>query len=347
MLTTEAPGNYFSRDFLQPLTLTMGVLGLISTILLVVAIFARCQRWSNRPITSDLYLFLCFIHAVSCVTIIPIGLGGGQFWLLIFAYFSDFVSTFRDALLLTIYLVRVQFFIWPSSLVNISNSRKLKISILLLLIWILPLVLFAIDRVCENGLCSKYWVLLHDIINLTLELLVVLVSVALVIYLAILYRRFNSTDPERSPLIEPTVPDNSPDLISDDRLTTDNPTEEESPDPVLRREATNTILLHNIALTLRIIGLILVFDLVWFAFAIFYLAFDHIPLLWVQIVFDKFYKLVGSSERGVELFFALFNGYYAFSISWVLILVQPSMRNALWGVGKRVATRLSGGGRRE
>eukprot|EP00116_Pleurobrachia_bachei_P007577 sb/3467839/ len=235
-----------------------------------------------------------------------------------------------------------------------TNSRKLKI--LLRLIWILPLVLFAIDRVCSYGVCSKYLVLLHDVVNLTLELLVVSVSVGLVIYLAILYRRF--TDPERSPLIEPTVPDNSPDLISDDGLTTDNLAENtaegESPDPVLRREATNTILLHNIALTLRIIGLILVFDLAWFAFAMFYLAFleiplvfDHIPFLWAQIVWDKFYRLVGSSERGVELFFALFNGYYAFTISWVLILVQPSMRKALWGVGKRVATRLCGGGRRE
>ena len=56
----------------------------------------------------------------------------------------------------------------------------------------------------------------------------------------------------------------------------------------------------------------------------------------------RIFHWVGSEKLLLYLFLLLPSAIYATLISWVLILVQASMRHALWGVVKRVARRFCG-----
>eukprot|EP00116_Pleurobrachia_bachei_P016485 sb/3476747/ len=68
--TVTSSGSDFGQYALKPLTITMCVLGLISNLLLVVTIFARCRRWTNLPITSTLYLHICAVNIMVCLEIL-------------------------------------------------------------------------------------------------------------------------------------------------------------------------------------------------------------------------------------------------------------------------------------
>ena len=59
-------------------------------------------------------------------------------------------------------------------------------------------------------------------------------------------------------------------------------------------------------------------------------------------IYLRLYYWLGSRPVMFRLFLMLPGAIYATLISWVLILVQASMRQALWGVVKRVARRLCG-----
>eukprot|EP00116_Pleurobrachia_bachei_P006072 sb/3466334/ len=320
---TVAPtGSAFARHSLKPLTITMCVLGLISSLLLVVTIFARCRRWTNLPITSTLYLHICAVNILECLNIlflIPIwnstaGFSPNNKLEFFFDIVDDVFSISRPAFLLSIYLFRLQFIIRPSSLFNGDEVQRHWLKPLIWCVWIGAVVISVIDRECFNkSFCGEkvnYAMFLSEILLLVLQVLIIVVSVAMVAYLSVMYRRFSYNHSEVTPLLD----------------------------------GGNAALLENIALTIRIVCSTLLVDLLCFSFAMVMnvetIIYELNPNARLSLLIRLYHWL--GSELFVELFFLLPGATYAILISWVLILVQASMRQALWGVVKRVVMRFCG-----
>ena len=314
-----SPGSDFVRYALKPLLITMCVLGLISSLLLVVTIYARCRRWTNLPITSTLYLHICAVNIAGCmsfpVLIVILKAGSSAETNSFFFIIQNVLSIARPALLLSIYIFRLLCIVRPSSIFNSDEVQRHWLKILIWCIWIGSLVVSIIGGVCHLrkfcGVKVDYSVLFIVILAFFFQAMITLVSVAMVAYLSVLYRRFSHNHSEVTPLLD----------------------------------GGNAALLENIALTLRIVCSTLLVDLLCFSFAImidvedFIWAFnlDVIPPLFLRI-----YYWLGSRPVMFRLFLMLPAAIYATLISWVLILVQASMRQALWGVVKRVARRFCG-----
>eukprot|EP00116_Pleurobrachia_bachei_P006440 sb/3466702/ len=309
----------FGRYALKPLTITMCVLGLIGSLFLMVTIFARCRRWTNLPITSTLYLHICAANILVCISIplnIPI-LKASSSWITksFIVMPINVLNIARPPLLLSIYLFRLLCIVRPSPIFNRDEVQRHRLKTLIWCIWIGALVVSVIDRVCivKNfcGVKVHYARLFIGILAIFLQAMIIVVSVAMVAYLSVLYRRFSYNHSEVTPLLD----------------------------------GGNAALLENIALTLRIVCSTLLVDLFCFSFAmvldvetvIYSLNPDVLPAIYVRL-----YHWLGNQPLLMDLFLLLPLAIYATLISWVLILVQASMRQALWGVVKRVVMRFCG-----
>eukprot|EP00116_Pleurobrachia_bachei_P006542 sb/3466804/ len=309
-------GSDFGRYALKPLTITMCVLGLISNLLLVGTIFARCRRWTNLPITSTLYLHICATNIMVCFSIpFPI-----VFWnkgALVKSFFLIILnvsSIARPALLLSIYLFRLLCIVRPSSIFNRDEVQRHRLKSLIWCIWIGALVVSVIYRVCYIkqfcGVKVDYARFFTWVLAIFLQSMIIVVSVAMVAYLSVLYRRFSYNHSEVTPLLD----------------------------------GGNAALLENIALTLRIVCSTLLVDLFCFSFAmvlnieniIYSLNPDVLPAIFLRL-----YHWLGNRALLMDFLF-LPMAIDATLISWVLILVQASMRQALWDVVKRVMMRFCG-----
>eukprot|EP00116_Pleurobrachia_bachei_P006342 sb/3466604/ len=315
--TVTSSGSDFARYALKPLTITMCVLGLISSLILVVTIFARCRRWTNLPITSTLYLHICALNIMVCLYIfflIPIWNAG----IVVQSFFVIIINVLamaRPALLLSIYLFRLLCIVRPSSIFNRDEVQRHRLKTLTWCIWIGALVVSVIMQVCYVkkfcGVKVDYARLFMVILYIFLQAMIIVVSVAMVAYLSVLYRRFSYNHSEVTPLLD----------------------------------GGNAALLENIALTLRIVCSTLLVDLFCFSFAmvvnvenfIWSINPDIIPAIYLRL-----YHWLGSQPLLWYTFFLLPMAIYATLISCVLILVHASMRQALWGVVKRVARRFCG-----
>eukprot|EP00116_Pleurobrachia_bachei_P008148 sb/3468410/ len=221
----------------------------------------------------------------------------------------------RPALLLSIYLFRLLCIVRPSSIFNRDEVQRHRLKTLIWCIWIGALVVSVINMVCNIknfcGVKVDYARSFTGILAIFLQSMIIVVSVAMVAYLSVLYRRFSYNHSEVTPLLD----------------------------------AGNTALLENIALTLRIVCSTFLVDLFCFSFAmvlnfelvIWSLNPDILPAIYLRI-----YHWLGSRPLLMNLFVLLPMAIYATLISWVLILVQASMRQALWGVVKRVVMRICG-----
>ena len=359
-VSTTPPPSTFALVYLKPLTLTMCVLGLSSSLLLVVTIFARCRRWTNLPITSTLYLHICGLNILACSNIIFLG----RIWnannetSFMFVTINTMFACARPAFLLAIYLVRLESIVHPSSRIHRRDLYQRGLKVFVRCVWFGSALTSILIEACYfdkiPGCAEKLenYAFVFMLFVMLLEFSIIPVSMVMTVYMVVLYHRYKiptaPTSIEASPCEASPCEASRSEASRSEASPCDCESSPSETSPLLSDETgRRAALLKNISLTLLIVCSILIVDLISCTFGLLENIEEVIAILnggYMPSINLFIYRMLGSSITNFYFAFELQAATYSFLVSWVLILVQGTMRQALWGVVKRVWESCRSGG---